>query len=62
MPRSNYPKEDIAGLKSSSRQAVVWNSFLTAKVAERLVEIEERRLGKDRCGNDVPVWARINDT
>ena len=53
-------RKAIAVLKSTSRQEGVWNSFLTAKVAERLVGIEERGLGKVRCCNDVPGWARIN--
>lgn len=51
----------IALLKVQARQEGVWNSVLTAKVAERVVEIEEMELGEVTCCSDVPEWARISD-
>lgn len=48
-------------LESTPRQEGVWNSLLTAKVARRVVEIEEEGLGEIRCAADVPLWARISE-
>jgi hypothetical protein len=54
-------RRGISLLKSGYRQEGVWNSFLVAKVAERLVEIEEEGLGEVKSCKDVPDWARISD-
>jgi hypothetical protein len=54
-------RRGISLLKSRYRQEGVWNSFLVAKVAERLVEIEEEGLGEVKSCKDVPDWARISD-
>jgi hypothetical protein len=54
-------RKGIAILKSSSRQEGILNSFLVAKVAERVVELEESGLGDVRCCEDVPNWARISE-
>lgn len=51
----------LALLKSAHMQEGVWNSFLTAKVAERVMQIEEEGLGDVKCCADVPDWARISD-
>jgi hypothetical protein len=51
----------IALLRSASIQEGVWNSFLTAKVAEKVVEIEEAGLANIRGCSDVPEWCRIFD-
>ncbi|KUJ06421.1 uncharacterized protein LY89DRAFT_603422 [Mollisia scopiformis] len=50
----------ISLLKSAQRQEGVWNSFLTATVAERVVQIEEGGLGEVNCCEDIPDWARIS--
>lgn len=50
----------ISLLKSRCMQEGVWNSILTAKVAERLVEIEEEGLGEVKSCHDVPDWARLS--
>jgi len=54
-------RRGVSLLKSRYRQEGVWNSFLVAKVAERLVEIEEEGLGEVKSCKDVPDWARISD-
>lgn len=48
-------------LKSAHMQEGVWNSTLTATVAERVVQIEEEGLGEVKCCADIPDWARISD-
>jgi hypothetical protein len=50
----------ISLLKSRCMQEGVWNSILTAKVAERVVEIEEAGLGVVTSCSDVPDWARLS--
>jgi hypothetical protein len=50
----------ISILQTCGRTEGVWNSFLTAKVARRVVEIEEAGLTNVRCSEDVPDWARIS--
>ncbi|KAI4213141.1 MAG: hypothetical protein LQ351_004295 [Letrouitia transgressa] len=47
-------------LFSTPRQEGVWDSVITARVAERIVAIEEAGLGEVKCAADVPGWARIN--
>jgi len=62
--RCRHPKirrKAIAILRSSSRHEGVWNAILTAKVAERVMQIEEEGLGVITSPRDVPSWARISD-
>ncbi|KAH8678856.1 hypothetical protein BGZ60DRAFT_468234 [Tricladium varicosporioides] len=54
-------RKAIELLESAPRQEGIWNSFLTAKVARRVMEIEEEGLGEIRCAEDVPLWARISE-
>jgi hypothetical protein len=54
-------RRGVSLLKSRYRQEGVWNSFLVAKVAERLIEIEEEGLGEVKSCKDVPDWALISD-
>ena len=54
-------RKAISLLRSASRQEGVWNALLTAKVAERVVEIEEEGLLDVTDCSDVPDWARISD-
>ena len=52
-------RKAVALLYAAPRQEGIWDSVLTARVAERLIGIEEAGLGNvDRC-EDVPDWARI---
>lgn len=53
-------RKAISLLKSRCMQEGVWNSILTAKVAERLVEIEEEGLGEVKSCHDVPDSARLS--
>lgn len=43
------------------RQEVMWDGVLAARVAERVVAIEESGLGPVRTCADVPDWARTSD-
>ncbi|KAK5051003.1 hypothetical protein LTR84_003562 [Exophiala bonariae] len=43
------------------RQEGMWDSLLAARVAERVVAIEEGGLGPVRSCTDVPDWARTSD-
>ncbi len=54
-------RKAVALLYSSPRQEGVWDSILTARVAERLIGIEEAGLGKVTRCEDIPDWARISD-
>jgi hypothetical protein len=54
-------RRGVSLLKSRYRQEGVWNSFLVAKVAQRLAEIEEEGLGEAKNCKDVPDWTRISD-
>jgi hypothetical protein len=47
-------------LQSCARQEGMWNAALTARVAERLVKLEEEGLGEVKSCADVPDWARIS--
>ncbi|KAL9612703.1 MAG: hypothetical protein Q9167_002739, partial [Letrouitia subvulpina] len=47
-------------LYSAPRQEGIWDGMITARVAERIVAIEEAGLGEVKCAADVPGWARIN--
>ena len=53
-------RKAISLMKSRCMQEGVWNSILTAKVAERLVEIEEDGLDEVKSCHDVPDWARLS--
>lgn len=53
-------RKAISLMKSRCMQEGVWNSILTAKVAERLVEIEEEGLGDVKNCHDIPDWARLS--
>ena len=54
-------RKAVALLYATPRQEGIWDSVLTARVAERLIGIEEAGLGNvDRC-EDVPDWARISE-
>jgi hypothetical protein len=48
----------IALLRSTSRQEGLWNSFLIAKAAERIMEIEESELGDMQACIDGPDQVR----
>ncbi|MCJ1453968.1 hypothetical protein MMC28_004318 [Mycoblastus sanguinarius] len=54
-------RKAVSLLYFTPRQEGIWDSVLTARVAERLIEIEERGLGRVTCCYDVPDWARISD-
>ena len=54
-------RKAVALLYAAPRQEGIWDSVLTARVAERLIDIEEAGLGNvDGC-EDVPDWARISE-
>ena len=52
-------RKAVALLKSCNRREGIWDSMLTATVAEKVIEIEEEGLGTVLSCNDVPDWARI---
>jgi len=54
-------RKAVALLYAAPRQEGIWDSILTARVAERLIHIEEEGLGNVTCPEDVPDWARISD-
>lgn len=54
-------RKAIALLRSAPRQEGIWDSQLAAKVAERVMTIEESGLGEVRSCRDVPYWARISE-
>lgn len=54
-------RKAIAMLYSAPRQEGVWDSILTARVAERIMNLEEEGLGEIKCAADVPDWMRISD-
>ena len=54
-------RKAIAVLNHGLRQEGIWNSFLTAKVAERVMKIEEQGCGEVKNEADVPDWARISN-
>jgi len=51
----------IALLYSTPVQEGIWDSILTARVAERMMQLEEKWLGEVKCAADVPDRARISD-
>jgi hypothetical protein len=50
----------ITLLRTCGRTEGVWNGFLTSKVAQRVLEIEEAGLSDVRTCEDIPDWARIS--
>lgn len=54
-------RKAVSLLYAAPRQEGVWDSILTARVAERLIGIEEAGLGTVTSCEDVPDWARISD-
>ena len=54
-------RKAVSLLYAAPRQEGVWDSVLTARVAERLISIEESGLGNITRCEDVPDWARISD-
>ncbi|KAL8636421.1 MAG: hypothetical protein Q9228_006178 [Teloschistes exilis] len=54
-------RKAIALLYSAPRQEGVWDSILTARVAERIMNLEEEGLGEVKCAADVPDRMRISD-
>ena len=53
-------RQAVSLLYASPRQEGIWDSFLAAKVAERLISIEEAGLGPITSHEDVPDMARLN--
>ena len=54
-------RKAVSLLYKAPRQEGIWDSIVTARVAERLIGIEESGLGSVTCCEDVPDWARISD-
>lgn len=54
-------RQAIALLYSTPVQEGVWDSILTARVAERMIHLEEKGLGEVKCAADIPDRARISD-
>lgn len=53
-------RKAIALLRSAHRQEGIWNSLLTARVAERIMEIEENgRDGEMGAVISIPRWNRV---
>ena len=53
-------RKAVAVLYSSSRQEGIWDSIMAARVAERLIQLEEDGLGEVTRCEDVPDWARLS--
>ena len=54
-------RKAISVLYAVPRQEGIWNSILSARVAQRVMEIEEVGLGTVQSCFDVPEWAGISD-
>ncbi|CAO1606081.1 hypothetical protein XANCAGTX0491_009578 [Xanthoria calcicola] len=54
-------RKAISLLYSAPRQEGVWDSILTARVCERIVNLEEEGLGEVKCAADIPDWKRISE-
>ena len=54
-------RKAVSLLYAAPRQEGIWDSVLTARVAERLIGIEESGLGNVTCCEDVPDWARVSE-
>ena len=48
-------------LRTCGRTEGVWNAFLTSKVAQRVLDIEEAGLSDVKSCGDIPDWARISN-
>ncbi|KAL8868452.1 MAG: hypothetical protein Q9198_008173 [Flavoplaca austrocitrina] len=54
-------RKAISMLYSAPRQEGVWDSILTARACERIMDLEEEGLGEVKCAADIPDWRRISD-
>ena len=54
-------RKAIALLYAASRQEGIWESRMTARAAERVIEMEEAGLGTVTRCEDVPNWNRVTD-
>ena len=54
-------RKAVSLLYAAPRQEGIWDSIVTARVAERLIGIEESGLGNVTRCEDVPDWARISE-
>ena len=54
-------RKAVSLLYAAPRQEGLWDSITSARVAERLISIEESGLGNVTRSEDVPDWARISD-
>ena len=54
-------RKALSLLYAVPRQEGVWDSVLAARVAERLIGIEESGLGNVTRCEDIPNWARVSD-
>jgi hypothetical protein len=50
----------LAILSATSRQECIWNSDMLAKIAERLISIEEDGIGQVTSSEDVPATSRLS--
>ena len=54
-------RKAVAILYAAPRQEGIWDGVLTARVAEKVISIEEGGLGLVTGVQDVPDWARIDE-
>ncbi len=54
-------RKAVALLYAPSRQEGIWESRMTARAAERLIEMEEAGLGNITCCEDIPKWNRVTE-
>ena len=54
-------RKAVALLYAASRQEGIWESGMTARAAERVIEMEEAGLGNITCCEDIPKWNRVTD-
>ncbi len=54
-------RKAVSLLSAAPRQEGIWDSNVTACVAQTVINIEESGLGIVTCCEDVPDWARISD-
>lgn len=52
-------RKAVALLCAASRQEGIWESRMTARAAERVIEMEEAGLGTVTCCEDIPKWNRV---
>lgn len=53
-------REAVALLYESPCEEGLWHSAITARVCEKLVDIEEEGLGEVRRCDDIPEWRRVD--